>query len=194
MSAKLDQYREKYPLYKSVADDVLARALHGKYYSDVPFDKFAEKIGLPGLPDLTPAPLIDQVSPDQELDPIDYVPTGTPRQNARRGLSRTGKQLLPGAGRAKENQALEAADAAGFTPKSTVEAKTPEELRQERIARLENDRARLEQGAREAAPRSAGEVVTDYGLEINQGFKEIPGSLVKVANKDRGTGLTPQNE
>ncbi|MGE0344092.1 MAG: hypothetical protein AB7O86_13620, partial [Porticoccaceae bacterium] len=41
---------------------------------------------------------------------------------------------------------------------------------------------------------SAGEVVTDYGLEINQGFKEIPGSLVKVANKDRGTGLTPQNE
>ena len=41
----LDQIRQKYPQYKNVPDAELARAMHQKYYSNVPFEEFAGKIG-----------------------------------------------------------------------------------------------------------------------------------------------------
>jgi hypothetical protein len=41
----LADIRKQYPNYNSVPDDKLVHALHEKYYSSVPFDTFADKIG-----------------------------------------------------------------------------------------------------------------------------------------------------
>ena len=41
----LSDVRAKFPQYKDVPDDQLVQGLHQKYYSDVPFDKFAESVG-----------------------------------------------------------------------------------------------------------------------------------------------------
>lgn len=41
----LDSIRQKYPQYDHVPDDQLAHALHDKFYSQVPFEQFADKIG-----------------------------------------------------------------------------------------------------------------------------------------------------
>lgn len=42
----IQQVREKYPEYKDLSDDQLAQGLHKKYYSDMPYDQFSNKIGL----------------------------------------------------------------------------------------------------------------------------------------------------
>lgn len=41
----LDSIRQKYPQYKDVDDDTLARGLHQKFYSQMPFNDFASKVG-----------------------------------------------------------------------------------------------------------------------------------------------------
>lgn len=41
----LDSVRQKYPQYKDVDDDTLARGLHQKFYSQMPFNDFAAKVG-----------------------------------------------------------------------------------------------------------------------------------------------------
>lgn len=45
--------RQKYPQYKDLTDEQLAKSLHGKFYSDIPYDEFSGKIGLKPA---TPAP------------------------------------------------------------------------------------------------------------------------------------------
>lgn len=40
--------RQKYPQYGDLTDQQLAKALHDKFYSDMPYDAFAKKIGLSG--------------------------------------------------------------------------------------------------------------------------------------------------
>ena len=40
------EVRQQYPQYSDMSDDQLAGALHKKYYSDMPEDKFRQKIGL----------------------------------------------------------------------------------------------------------------------------------------------------
>jgi len=42
----ISQVREKFPQYKDMSDEQLAQGLHKKYYSDMPFDAFSQKIGL----------------------------------------------------------------------------------------------------------------------------------------------------
>lgn len=45
--AKLAEFRKQYPQYDDMSDEVLAKRLHQKFYSDIPFDEYASKIGLP---------------------------------------------------------------------------------------------------------------------------------------------------
>ncbi len=40
----ISEFKEKYPAYKSVPDEKLAHALHDKYYSSMPIDKFMSKV------------------------------------------------------------------------------------------------------------------------------------------------------
>lgn len=40
------EIRQKYPQYSDLTDDQLAKGFHSKFYSDIPYDQFAEKIGL----------------------------------------------------------------------------------------------------------------------------------------------------
>jgi len=42
----LAEVRAKYPQYKDLSDEQLAKGLHDKFYSDMPYDAFAQKIGL----------------------------------------------------------------------------------------------------------------------------------------------------
>lgn len=44
--ASMQEIRQKYPQYSDMSDEQLAGALHKKFYSDMPFDQFAAKIGL----------------------------------------------------------------------------------------------------------------------------------------------------
>lgn len=41
----MQEVREKYPQYEDLSDEQLAKGLHQKFYSDIPFDSFAQKIG-----------------------------------------------------------------------------------------------------------------------------------------------------
>lgn len=42
----LDDIRKAYPQYADMSDEKLATALHNKFYSDMPFNEFAQKVGL----------------------------------------------------------------------------------------------------------------------------------------------------
>lgn len=44
--ADFTELRQKYPEYDDLSDDALARAFHGKFYSDMDFSDFSAKIGL----------------------------------------------------------------------------------------------------------------------------------------------------
>ena len=44
--ASIQEIRNKYPQYNEMSDEDLARALHGKFYSDMDFGDFSERIGL----------------------------------------------------------------------------------------------------------------------------------------------------
>lgn len=42
----IQEVRKQYPQYSDMSDEQLAKALHGKYYSDMPYEQFAGKVGL----------------------------------------------------------------------------------------------------------------------------------------------------
>lgn len=42
----MQEVRDKFPQYNDMTDEQLATALHRKFYADMPFDQFAEKVGL----------------------------------------------------------------------------------------------------------------------------------------------------
>lgn len=42
----IQEIRQQYPQYKDMSDGDLAQALHGKYYSDMPYEQFAAKVGV----------------------------------------------------------------------------------------------------------------------------------------------------
>lgn len=44
--ATIQEIRQKYPQYSDMSDADLAKALHDKYYSDMPFDEFSKRVGL----------------------------------------------------------------------------------------------------------------------------------------------------
>jgi hypothetical protein len=46
MATKLQQLRSQYPQYKDLSDEDLAKGFHKKFYPDMDFDTFAERIGL----------------------------------------------------------------------------------------------------------------------------------------------------
>ena len=43
---KLEKFRQKYPQYEDMSDEDLAQRLYLKYYSDIPFEQYVQKIGL----------------------------------------------------------------------------------------------------------------------------------------------------
>lgn len=44
------EVRSKYPQYQDLSDEQLGKALHAKFYSDLPYDQFAAKVGLTKQP------------------------------------------------------------------------------------------------------------------------------------------------
>ena len=42
----IQEVRQQYPQYKDLSDDELGRALHKKFYADMPYDTFATKVGI----------------------------------------------------------------------------------------------------------------------------------------------------
>lgn len=48
--ATIAEVRQKYPQYADMSDEELGKALHAKYYSDIPWEQFAEIAGMPSRP------------------------------------------------------------------------------------------------------------------------------------------------
>lgn len=46
MNEYLARFRERFPQYNDMPDAELLRALHSKYYSDMPFERFAARVGV----------------------------------------------------------------------------------------------------------------------------------------------------
>lgn len=89
----IQEIRQKFPQYKDLNDIQLASALHKKYYADMPFPEFSEKVGLTAL--------------EEAKAREQYSPTA--------GMSTTDK-LLAGAGKAFTDISRGAAQIAGFGP------------------------------------------------------------------------------
>lgn len=47
------EIRQKYPQYNDLSDEQLAKGLHQKYYVNMPFDDFSQRIGLSTIPQIT---------------------------------------------------------------------------------------------------------------------------------------------
>lgn len=52
--ATIGEVRQKYPQYSDLSDEQLGQALHRKYYSDMPYEQFAGKVGLTTTPAAQP--------------------------------------------------------------------------------------------------------------------------------------------
>lgn len=52
------EVRAKYPQYQDLSDEALVKGLHSKFYADLPYEQFAEKVGLKA-----PAPVSDKSKP-----------------------------------------------------------------------------------------------------------------------------------
>lgn len=100
----IDQVREKFPQYKDLSDEQLAQGLHKKYYADMPFDQFSEKIGYKksrpqGMPgrvsgfSATPEEMPSQGA----IDPYSgqFIP-GVSQADVNRMLSESGKGVISG--------------------------------------------------------------------------------------------------
>lgn len=77
----LQEIRQQYPQYKDVPDAALADALHQKFYSDVPREKFDQALGLtaapaptPGTPEVTAASVASAASEAGALAPANLGP------------------------------------------------------------------------------------------------------------------------
>jgi hypothetical protein len=65
----IQQIRQKYPQYSDLSDEQLAKGLHQKFYSDLSFDVFAERIGF-----AKGAPSEPVLSPEEMLTPVADTP------------------------------------------------------------------------------------------------------------------------
>jgi hypothetical protein len=59
MNEFLEKFRQQYPDYADMSDADLAQALHTKFYSDIPYERFAGQIGLAGAPSGAPVALTE---------------------------------------------------------------------------------------------------------------------------------------
>lgn len=101
--ATIQDIRKQYPQYNDLSDADLAKALHGKFYSDMPFDDFSTRIGL--APDQPPIPKTGDFAEFEarfkrgEIRPInsDMTTMGDMGQQMRKGVVQgiTGLAALP---------------------------------------------------------------------------------------------------
>lgn len=81
--SKLQEFRSKYPQYNNVSDEDLARALHQKYYSSIPYEQYAAQLG------------ITQQVPAQAPAAPQQMPTGSGFVRGLRDPIDAGAQFLP---------------------------------------------------------------------------------------------------
>lgn len=94
----IQEIRQKYPQYQDLNDIQLASALHKRYYPDMPFPEFSNKIGLTAS---------EEAKAREEYSPI-------------KGMSTTDK-LLAGAGKAFTDLGRGAAQMVGFGSRENVD-------------------------------------------------------------------------
>lgn len=82
--------RQKYPQYSDLSDQDLAKALHQKFYSDLPFEDFSGRIGL--APITPPSPVV--ASPADKLQKMSSILPASPAE----GLTGSFEMFLPGFG------------------------------------------------------------------------------------------------
>ncbi len=91
----ISEIRAKYPQYDSLSDEQLVGALHKKYYSDMPFDSFVQKIGYHSTSpesETQTLPKLQSLSPELRAQPSGNYTSGV----LSAGLRGLGAGLLGG--------------------------------------------------------------------------------------------------
>jgi hypothetical protein len=156
------EIRQKYPQYNDLSDMELAQGLHKKFYSDMDFNDFTQKIGVK----------------TSELNPLTEEQKAKPKENyldgvATEGLKGFGQGIVSGLGRYASGLTLGATD--------WIDRKTGGNLKA-----LEED---LAQSAKNAGVGSANEVakfaaesggmLRGVGNKILKGAKTLPEMVAK---------------
>ena len=66
--ASLEEIRQQYPQYQDMSDEDLAKGFHQKFYSDMPFEEFRQKLGLSAPPAPIPEPDLSAL-PERKRSP-----------------------------------------------------------------------------------------------------------------------------
>src|SRR3990167_986752 len=72
----IQEIRQKYPQYNDLSDTSLAGALHKKFYSDIPFEDFSQRVGLQSGNDASEPP---SVPTDEQVERAKSAPPEAPR-------------------------------------------------------------------------------------------------------------------
>lgn len=67
----ISEIREKYPAYNDLSDTDLAQRFHAKFYSDLPYEDFANRIGIGPTVDANPVPTVPG-DPDRQHTPSQF--------------------------------------------------------------------------------------------------------------------------
>lgn len=125
-----ENVRKKFPQYNDLSDEQLAQGLHKKYYADMPFEQFSEKVGYKSKPIAS-----EDMASQGAADPYSgqYIP-GISQAEVNRMLSESGKgvisgvaqtatglaELLPGEAGRKSAQATKALREFGYGPSQVL--------------------------------------------------------------------------
>lgn len=128
----IQEVRTKFPQYSDLSDTQLADALHTKFYSDIPKEKFYGDIGIKGAPAAPQQPTAQpSVASDLTQGLMTGGPVGAIMAGAKRGLGTISDTISAGANRAgetvtdlatKAGASPELAGVAGAAANTTVEA------------------------------------------------------------------------
>jgi len=182
----ISDVREKFPQYKDLSDEQLAQGLHKKYYADMPFEEFSNKIGY--KTESKTKPKTEKTGIDAFREAIDPTPMV-------RGLA-MGTLGIPGA--LEELGAYTIPRALGFKvedQQSPTGGKTlfptPEEIGKYKFLQSEDGkRGQLSEKVAEFAPAAIGGIgLIKSGIKAltGRGGKELADAL--KAAKDRGDKL-----
>lgn len=196
------EIREKYPQYNDLSDEELAKGLHAKFYSDMDFDEFSNKIGLTPQINLTPEQKAQikankdeykrkQAERDKDqwfVSLVENKPEGI-IQNITRPVARLGLSVMQGISNAGLNPAGYVARAAGIDTKP-LQAETAGERVGELAGQYGFDAAATVPTLGLAA--SAAPAVAPYVAPLT--FGGVPLALKESTGSALATGIVnPEN-
>lgn len=134
----IKEFRQKYPQYNDLSDTDIAEKFHDKYYSDIPYDIFAQKFGVSGQPaqseDIQDVPSFNAPARQNDVAVVIGIEEyrGLPRSDFSRSDAGLVKDYLRAMGFQERNIALLTDSSATLSDiKKTVEGWLPNRARKD---------------------------------------------------------------